>query len=216
MGGGEKLGRLVRSSLLGLVSLYKYLSTLTYLNIFKIRFSPGFSLTFLLPARERAPGEQNNCQYCCLSLSFLVKIEIRYNVPSSKNETCVFDLSVQTREAKDHGKPGSASGASVVGRSRASRDVRSRKRKCRKRNKNKKRNCRRKDNKEKPQKEEKRQSAPPESIIINICTRSVSSSFAFIVFYFYWSVFLCVLQIHNLLTLHLRCRGFSEGIMEIY
>ncbi|KAK3730060.1 hypothetical protein QZH41_009569, partial [Actinostola sp. cb2023] len=118
-----------------------------------------------------------------------MQVEIVYNVPSSKNETCLFDVSVSVKEAFDDNRVDDS--MFVMGRSasRQKRDLRSRKRKrkCRKRNKKrcrkgkkngngkkkkqKKNEKKGKKKKSKKEKKQKTQGRAPDSLYLKICTR---------------------------------------------
>ncbi|EDO38193.1 predicted protein [Nematostella vectensis] len=120
-------------------------------------------------------------------------LEILYNVPSPKNETCLFDLRITTTEIQAKNK--TLNGINVIGRSlnREKRELRNgirkkknRKKKCRN-NKRKGKRCGRKSKQrvrktkkrkgekkskktEKTGKQQKTQQDPPESIYIKVCT----------------------------------------------
>ncbi|XP_031570486.1 A.superbus venom factor 1-like [Actinia tenebrosa] len=129
-----------------------------------------------------------------------MQIEILHNVPSSKNETCLFDLRVSVQEEFDGNKV-SDDGLFIVGRStrRAKRALRSRRKKkskkCKKRKgkrrhcskpaskkspkksnrnkkpkKNKRRNKKKKNQKKKEEKQ-KTQARAPDSLYVEACTR---------------------------------------------
>lgn len=126
-----------------------------------------------------------------------MQIEIAYNVPTTKNETCLFDVNVDVKEIFNDDD---AEDMFMLGRSasRQKRDLRARSKKKRRKckGKNKKR-CRkhkqkknkqgkkktnkndkskkRKNNKEnkKKEKEQKTQGRTPDSLLLKICTRFV-------------------------------------------
>nr|BAH22725.1 complement component C3 precursor [Nematostella vectensis] len=123
-----------------------------------------------------------------------IQLEILYNVPSPKNETCLFDLRITTTEIQAKNK--TLNGINIIGRSlnREKRELRNgirkkknRKKKCRN-NKRKGKRCGRKSKQrvrktkkrkgekkskktEKTGKQQKTQQDPPESIYIKVCTR---------------------------------------------
>ena len=114
------------------------------------------------------------------SFTFL-QIEVRYNVPSAKNETCHFALSIEVREEMKEDKEDAIS---IMARSRERRDNDERERKARKCRKNKKRKSCKTKNKKKKKKENKKNNVKnihkkpnteaeiPDALQLKICARS--------------------------------------------
>lgn len=93
---------------------------------------------------------------------------MKHNVPSSRNESCLFDVKVTVREYISN------NGVSVLARSSNSDDgndplprgraARKRRKKCRRKNRRNKKKCRR-------NKKQKAQPKTPDSLIVRTCTR---------------------------------------------
>ena len=93
---------------------------------------------------------------------------MRHNVPSSKNETCHFDVGIEIREEmkQENGdlKP-------IMGRSREKRDDDERQRKARKCRRNHRRKSSRKNKKNKKHKKPKTEAKIPDALQVKICAR---------------------------------------------
>ena len=116
---------------------------------------------------------QANCtlRLLALTIRLLFQIEIRHNVPSPKNESCLFAIKIETREEIKEGKEDAVP---IMGRSRERRDEDERERKAKKCRKNKKKkSCKKKRKNQKYHKRPKTDAKPPDSLHLKICARWV-------------------------------------------
>ncbi|XP_078346612.1 venom factor-like [Oculina patagonica] len=98
-----------------------------------------------------------------------LQIEVRHNVPSSKNETCHFALKIDMREEIVENK---GDVVPIMGRSREKRDDDERERKAKKCRKNKKRkSCKKKKKNRKHHKRPNIDAKPPDVLLLKICAR---------------------------------------------
>lgn len=94
---------------------------------------------------------------------------MRHNIPSPKNESCLFALKIEIREDIKEGKEDAVP---LMGRSRERRDEDARERKAKKCRKNKKRkSCKKKRKNQKHHKRPNTDAKPPDSLHLKICAR---------------------------------------------